>query len=163
YGKVTERYESGSDLIGKTVYEYEINPKDKIHFNYGFGGSYLQDRSFLRGQLKKESYLDDQNNVIKEVSYEYETLELPQRTIGVRIGKAFEVCSEASGGACVYCTSSGWPEVIATFFRSAQIVLNAIQETSTWKRLISKTETVDGVITTTTFSYDPQVAHTNIV
>src|SRR5690606_33780305 len=44
-----------------------------------------------------------------------------------------------------------------------QIVLNAIQETSTWKRLISKTETVDGVITTTTFSYDPQVAHTNIV
>src|SRR5690606_27762187 len=26
YGKVTERYESGSDLIGKTVYEYEINP-----------------------------------------------------------------------------------------------------------------------------------------
>lgn len=163
YGRVTEREESGGNTMARTVYDYEVNPKDKIQYFYGPGLSSVQDQSWLRGQLLKQSYYDGSDNLIKETSYNYETIELPQKVKGVKIGKTYETDpSRSFGGACVTCAGS-CSEVDIIASRRLQINIKLISESITWKRLISKTEKDYGVTTTTTYSYDPYMAHTNVV
>src|SRR5690606_17506377 len=96
----------------KVKFEYDVSNRDEIvtiASGFGFAGSFLRDRSFLRGQLLNEYYFrtDDNNNPVKHVQYNYDpAITLPQKVVGLKVGTGYDaqLVDQYSVGASPYIT-----------------------------------------------------------
>ncbi len=80
YPSVTEYQENGSGVsIGKTVYTYRDDAVDAF-FQPGGGRSFLNSRSWDRGQLTSQTTYDTGNNLRSRVAYAYSQLASGQTT-----------------------------------------------------------------------------------
>lgn len=170
YQYVTE-HQIGDKNNGKAIYQYELRQDFTMRTSNGYRPERLTlDRSWLRGQPAREYYYNSSGELIKEVAFTYETINLKSRVRGVKVDKLFEASAAAPGGVCVACTGPADGSTICSLeqiqqARRDQIFLTFYDEPIQWKRLKSITQTVDGVSTTTQHSYDADqnAPHTNVV
>lgn len=161
YEYVTERDEVGPNTVGKTMYQYDVATTD-ADFTF-ITGAFTMDRSWQRGQLLNEYYYDKTGTVInKYVNYKYELVPVSAPIKGLKIGLTVIVIDEVIVGGPA-CTCPGDIPESYRFYRAARTLVLSYQEDFSWKRLLSKSETLDNVTTTTTFEYDPLMRTTNAV
>jgi hypothetical protein len=170
YEYVTERDEDDKYTTGKTVFQYDVQAKDQFIGSINF--SFSSDRSWLRGQLLKESYYDRNKNLIKQIQYNYEVVEFSNVIRGLLVNETYKLevgvgsycigCGECfkyliNGDQCtLLCPLDDIKKI-----RRDQLFFRDYDEPISYKRLISKTETLDGVTSTTTLEYDPLRATAN--
>lgn len=134
-------------------------------------GNYVRDQSYLRGQLLRESHFNgnDSQNPVKLIQYNYDrVIILPQRIVGLKVGSSYDgdIGDQTAIGAspCVTC-GGGCNAGMVYSSRFDYTVLKLYEEAVPWKRLSSKSETVNRVTQTTTYDYDSNTdpRHINVI
>lgn len=179
YRYVTETLDDLSNhLNGKTIYHYDVS-NTLLDEEFSLHNiSFVLDRGWRRGQLLGEYYYDKNDQLVKEVDYSYETVVMDGPVIrGLKVDQTDEV-ENGSGGVCLCPTISeqlacedpvthaiptDCTDCTISVLRNNMVFLRTYTEPIEWKRLVSQTEMLDNVSTTTTFEYDPGFAHTNVI
>ncbi len=152
-----------NNTYGKSIYRYDIQKNSTVSQIVGTKeNSWSLDKSWLRGQLRKESHLNQQGDTVKNVSYQYEIVDVSPVIIASKFYERWQI---GNNNTCVTCGAQGsdCPDAEVESQRIQRLQSANYEIKFQWKRLKSITTTQDGVTSTVSLAYNPQNKHSNVI